>query len=106
MLTLIFLVLLTIIILAILQIGISEKYDSIAINDEELPPLNYFTLNEPPFFFYDPEVNEEYNKGSRNVYSDIPIYSRDYKNAGTTIDDVFGPNNYFRYYVDSLYKII
>jgi hypothetical protein len=54
----------------------------------DLPPLNYFTLQEPAYFFYDPEV-----KGSYETEPPEPI-----DDHRPDMNTVFGPNNYLRYY--------
>jgi hypothetical protein len=53
-------------------------------------PLNYFTLKEPKYFFYDPKIglNDEDNKP-------VHSYEKPYDNT------VFGEDNYLRYYPDS-----
>jgi hypothetical protein len=61
----------------------------------DLPPLNYFTLSEPDYFFYDPEVAGSYDKSSSNM-------KRFPGDTSTNIADIFGPDNYTRYYLDTV----
>ena len=55
-------------------------------NYEKLPPLNYFTLDEPPYFFYDPVIVKSYENGNRTTISKLQDGS------------LFGEKNYLRYY--------
>lgn len=57
---------------------------------EVLPPLNYFSSFEPPYFFYDPEIS-----GAKSVQIKDEKIDDD---AATSVDDIFGPANYIRYY--------
>lgn len=52
-------------------------------------PLNYFTLQEPPYFFYDPDVPIIDNDNKQ--IKDNPLYE----------STLFGENNYLRYYPDN-----
>ena len=68
-----------------------EQFHSSGYDPENdiIPPLNYYTLDEPDYFFYDPEVFGEYaQKQVARKKSDRP-----------DMDTVFGPYNYLRYYL-------
>jgi hypothetical protein len=56
----------------------------------ELEPLNRFTLDEPDYFFYDPYVPTN--------FSNQKIKKHD-KSPHTQIKDIFGKDNYLRYYL-------
>lgn len=58
-----------------------------------LPPANYFESpqSDESYFWYDPEVHGEYDQPQKK-------YSKKY----TDIQDIFGPDNYFRYYPEDL----
>jgi len=58
---------------------------------DKLPALNYYTLDVPKYFFYDPVVTNE--SGERNR----PL--KEQTNSLPGMDTVFGPNNYLRYEV-------
>jgi hypothetical protein len=55
------------------------------IEKYKLPPLNYFTLDEPDYFFYDPVIVKSFENG---------------KPTTSKLQDgyLFGENNYLRYY--------
>ena len=55
-------------------------------NYEKLPPLNYFTLDEPPYFFYDPVIVKTYENGK-------PVTTTKLQDGS-----LFGEHNYLRYY--------
>lgn len=84
-----------------------EEYHNFSSNDEvmdtsDLPPLNYFTLQEPAYFFYDPKVYGEGNivfgEGHNNKkLQPSPVYPSSYL---TNVEDIFGQDNYLRYYAD------
>ena len=57
-----------------------EKYDS--SHFPLLPALNYYSFDEPDYFYYDPIVyGDDESSISKNRFKGI-----------------FGPDNYFRYY--------
>lgn len=79
----ILLVLLIISIIIIISIITIFWYKS----KENHVPLNYFTLQEPKYFFYDPDV----------AFEDETIYQNKLKDS-----TLFGENNYLRYYVNNI----
>lgn len=76
---------LIIIVCIILLYPLSNRLSSERYNVPLIPPLNYFTLQEPPYFFYDAVVPQGFDKPGPEESSDI--------------DAIFGPDNYFRYYL-------
>jgi len=63
-------------------------------------PLNYFTLDEPKYFFYDPNVAYDYEigKSNLNIHEQLgdekEVYLKTLKDS-----QLFGLKNYLRYYI-------
>jgi hypothetical protein len=80
------------VIILVLLIGIGIEFSK---NSEEtydnLPALNYYTLDAPNYFFYDPIITNDSGTGKKNFRSQT--------NGLPGMDTVFGPNNYLRYEV-------
>ena len=87
-------IIIIIIILLIKQHNRHEKFDK-PKELQDLPPLNYYTLDEPDYFFYDAYVDNYY--GNDDVkFTDKP--SKKYINK-PHMNNIFGPDNYLRYYL-------
>ena len=58
---------------------------------KSLPPLNWNELDEDEgkYFYYDPSIISEY-MGNKTTQTE----------KSTNINDIFGRNNYLRYYLD------
>ena len=91
----------------------SEKYthhrdNPLLVSDgnmdtKDLPALNYFTLPEPDYFFYDPEVYGDdhyiFSEGHSQNSAPSPVYP---SSRATTVNDVFGKDNFLRFYSDDM----
>jgi len=85
-------VILLIIIVAItailIAVGSKIKNDEAEETYDLLPALNYYSLDKPRYFFYDPVLSNVYEKKK-------PAKLR--KNDLPGMETVFGPKNYLRY---------
>ena len=59
----------------------------------ELPPLNYNLDQEPGYFWYVPIVNDETATGKNPKFPE--------SNFNENINEVFGVNNYVKYYPET-----
>lgn len=84
-------ILFIIVIIIILNKINNERYRQV--------PLNYFTLNEPPYFFYDPDVSFDETSFDKTSFDEYPDRHNHYDHKQRLEDStLFGENNYLRYY--------